>query len=204
MSDVKNVSEYLSHFPLGFARSNRYVVTFMMPPGINETGSWMNNESSTGRIGPLGNNLNRDGAVDISCHTATLPGRTLMTYPLTQHSAPFNVPYSQMYDPVTFSFYASAHLDQRHFFDVWQTAVVNLNDNSLNFFDEYTQDVEIWQLDREGNRTYGVKLYAAWPLSNAEVPYSYATNNQVVDISVTLSFKLWKAKPHDTTTIVIY
>ncbi len=203
MSEVKNVSEYLGLFPLGFARQNRYSVSFMVPPGVGETGSWMNTESGTGQIRSLGDSLNRDGAVNISCHTATMPARTLMTYPLTQHSAPFNVPYSQQYDPVTFSFYGAAKLRQRHFFDIWQTAVVNLNDNSLNFFDEYTQDVEMWQLDRSGNRTYGVKLYAAWPLAIAEVPYSYSANNAIVEISVTLSFKLWKTAT-DTTTIVIY
>lgn len=203
MSEVKNVSEYLGHFPLGFARQNRYVVSFMMPPGVEETGSWMNNESSSGQITALGNDLNNDGAVDISCHTATMPARTLMVYPLTQHSAPFNVPYSQQYDPVTFSFYAATHHRQRHFFDVWQTAVVNLNDNSMNFFDEYTQDVKIWQLDRSGNKTYGVTLYAAWPLAIAEVPFSYSANNAIVDVSVTLSFKLWKTT-NDTTNIVIY
>lgn len=203
MSDVKNVSEYLGHFPLGFARQNRYIVSFMMPPGINETGSWVNSESSNGQIQTIENDLNNDGAINISCHTASLPARTLMVYPLTQHSAPFNVPYSQQYDPVTFSFYGANYLRQRHFFDVWQTAVVNINDNSMNFFDEYTQDVEIWQLDRMGNRTYGVKLFAAWPLSIAEVPYSYSANNAVVEVSVTLSFKLWKSA-YDTTNIVIY
>lgn len=203
MSDVKNVSEYLGNFPLGFARQNRYVVSFMMPPGINETGSWMNNESSNGEIHTIGGNLNNNGAIDISCHTASMPGRTLMVYPLTQHSAPFNVPYSQQYDPVTFSFYGSAHLRQRHFFDVWQTSVVNINDNSINFFTEYTQDVQIWQLDRSGARTYGVTLYAAWPLTIAEIPYGYGNNNQIVEISVTLSFKLWKSS-NDSTEIVIY
>jgi hypothetical protein len=127
-----------------------------------------------------------------------------MVYQHVQHSTPFNVPYSQQYEPVTFSFYSGTHHRQRHFFDIWQTAVVNINDNSLNFFVEYTQDIMIWQLDRKGEKTtYGVKLYAAWPMSIAEVQYEYGQSNSVVSINVTMAYKLWKAE-HDKTNIVIY
>lgn len=203
MANVKNVSEYLSAFPLGLARSNRYMVSFLMPPGIPSSGGYMNTESQAGTIEANGRRLNTNGAIDISCHTASLPARTLMTYQLAQHSAPFSVPYSQLYDPISFSFYSSAHHNQRQFFDIWQTAVVNINDNSLNFFDEYTQDIDIWQLDRQGNKTYGVKIYAAWPLAIVEVPFGYGTNNTVVEVTVSMQFKLWKAN-HDTTEIVIY
>lgn len=78
----------------------------------------------------------------------------MMVYTHSQHSVPFNVPYSQQMEPVTFSFYADTDLNVRKFFDTWQTAVVNINDNSMNFFDEYTQDIKIWQLDRKNKKTY--------------------------------------------------
>lgn len=125
-----------------------------------------------------------------------------MTYDHVQHSSPFRVPYSQQYDPVTFSFYSGLDMKERHFFEIWQTAVVNINDNSMNFFDEYTQNVKIWQLDRAGNKSYGVELYAAFPLSIGEVQYAYANNNQVQVVTVTLSYKLWKSQ-NDQTQIVI-
>lgn len=94
-------------------------------------------------------------------------------------------------------------MKQRHFFDIWQTSVVNINDNSLNFFVEYTQDIDIWQLDRNNKKTYGVRLYAAWPVAIGEVSYNYAQNNAVTEITVTMEYKLWKNN-HDSTTIIIY
>lgn len=132
-----------------------------------------------------------------------MPARTLQTYPHSQHCAPFRVPFSQQYEPVTFTFYSGTHFRQRHFFDIWQTSVVNINDNSLNFFSEYTQDIDIWQLDRNNNKTYGVRLYAAWPVAIGEVQYSYAQNNAVTEITVSMEFKLWKSF-NDSTTIHIY
>lgn len=132
-----------------------------------------------------------------------MPARTLMTYPHSQHCAPFRVPYSQQYEPISFTFYSGKNFHQRHFFDIWQTAVININDNSLNFFVEYTKDIDIWQLDRNNNKTYGVRLYAAWPVAIGEVSYSYAQNNTVTEITVTMEYKLWKNN-HDKTKIHIF
>lgn len=203
MAEPSSITEFLNRFPGGFARPNRYLVELQVPPGVADGGSWINSESSTGAIQGLGRGLNNQGAVQIACHACTMPSRTLMVYTHSQHAAPFNVPYSQQYEPVTFSFYANKDLDQRKFFDIWQTAVVNINDNSLNFFVEYTQDVSIWQLDRQGEKTYGVKLYAAWPVTISDVQYEYAQNDAPVIVTVSLAFKLWKAE-HDQTNIVIY
>jgi hypothetical protein len=203
MSEDCSVSEFLSKFPLGFARPNRYKIEFQMPPGIPDWGGYMNEESQLGRITALGLTLNQKGAINISCHTCSMPSRTMMAYPHTQHSAPFNVPYSQQYEPVTFGFYAHNTLRARQFFDIWQTAVVNINDNSVNFYEEYTNDIMISQIDRNGEPTYQVKLYGCYPISIGDVQYSYATNNQVQNITVTMAFKLWKAE-HDTTEIILY
>ena len=132
-----------------------------------------------------------------------MPARTLMTYPHSQHCAPFRVPYSQQFEPITFSFYSTADMRQRHFFEIWQTAVININDNSLNFFTEYTRDIDIWQLDRTGKKTYGIRLFGAWPVAIGDVSYSYAQNNVVTEITVTMEYKIWQNN-HDQTKIYVY
>jgi len=204
MTQKCNISNFLSKFTKGFASPSRFLIELQMPPGINDSGSWLNSESTAGNLTNLGMQLNVDGAIQIACHTCTMPGRTLQYYLHSQHSAPFHIPYSQsVYDPLTFAFYADSELSQRHFFDAWQTAVININDNSLNFFIEYTQDIKIWQLDRQGNKTYGITLYAAWPSSISEVSYGYANTNQVQQITVSMSYKLWKSN-NDNTNIVIF
>jgi hypothetical protein len=204
MPDISgSVFDFLSNFPQGFARSNRYMVEMQLPPGIEESGSWLNTESTSGNINGFQNSLNGKGQVQIACHTCSMPSRVLGTYPHSQHCAPFRVPFTQQYMPVSFSFYTGRDYAQRHFFDIWQTAVININDNSLNFFSEYTQDVNIWQLDRNNDKTYGVKLYAAWPVAIGEIQLGYSNNNQIVNVTITLEFKLWKSI-NDTTNITIY
>lgn len=173
MTEKANVRDFLSKFPGGFARQNRYIVEFQMPSGVPTAGSWMNRQATVGAIQAIGNQLNRDGAVQIACHTLSMPPRASLVYQHAQYSAPFNVPYSQQLEPVTFTFYNDKDLSQRRFFEIWQTAVYNINDNSMNFFVEYAKDVHIHQLDRQGNRVYSITLYAAWPQAIGELQYGY-------------------------------
>jgi len=204
MADIdSSVTGFLKNFSTGLSRANRYLIEMQLPPGIPESGSWLNRESTSGQIKSLNMSLNGKGQVQIACHTCNMPARTIQTYPHSQHCAPFRVPFSQQYEPVSFSFYLGKDYNQRHFFDIWQTSVININDNSLNFFSEYTQDVFIWQLDGQNKKTYGVCLYAAWPVSISEIPLGYASNNQVANLTVTLEYKLWKNNK-DTTKITIY
>lgn len=194
-----DITNFLSKFS-GFARPNRFLLEFSLPKGITATGTWLNTESTVAGMITNSALLNGNGVIQISCHTCTMPARTLMTHPHVQHGAPFRVPYSQQYEPVTFSFYSGRYHEQRHFFEIWQTAVVNLNDNSFNFLSEYCSDIDIWQLDRNNNKTYGVRLYNAWPMAIGELQYNYGENSTPLSITVTMEYKLWKNN-HDTTTI---
>lgn len=123
-------------------------------------GTRINTESNSDNIGTNFSKLNNQGAVQVACHTCTMPGRILIYSIHHQHSVPFAVPYTaQQSDSVTISFYINNDFDQRRIFEIWQTAIINITDNSINFYDEYKANINIYQLDRKGNRTYGVTLF---------------------------------------------
>lgn len=48
-----SISSFLSNFSGGFAYPNRYWIEFFQPSGINESGSWVNSESTQGEIQSL-------------------------------------------------------------------------------------------------------------------------------------------------------
>jgi hypothetical protein len=58
MAEKTNVTDFLNLFPQGFARPNRYLVELMLPPGVADSGSWMNSESQVGTITGKGLTLN--------------------------------------------------------------------------------------------------------------------------------------------------
>lgn len=164
-----------------------------MPRGVsigeNQMGSNIN--SLAGNITVLGAALNANSAIDIKCHTMTMPQRSLMTYEHKQNSAPVRLPYSAAYDPVTFSFYANSRYDTRTFFETWQSSVINFGTNTVNFYDEYKADVHMYALDDYGNDAYKVSLFDAYPLNVGVVDMSYSQSNNYQTITVTMSFRHW-------------
>lgn len=200
MTDT-SITNFLSAFPEGWARPNRYKIRFQLPKGINDFGNWMNTHASAGNIGQYQWTYNNNGKIDIGCHTANLPNRTLLTATHKQIGGPFNIPFSHTYDPVTFSFYADKNLNVREYFEVWQSAVINITDNSVNFWNEYVSDIDIIVLDRKGNESYKMTLYDCYPLAIGDVNLSYASQNELLNITVTMMYRLWKSE-HDTTTVI--
>ena len=196
MSDITDMSIYgfLARFKRGIARPNRYRVEFFLPSGIPQSVAGtvgVNSDALHENIRQRQNEFNSDGSINVKCHSATFPQRSLMTYEHKQNSAPFRLPYTSTYDPVTFSFYADSDLDTRDYFDIWQACVMNFGSNTVNFYDEYVSDVHIWQVDLYGNDTYGVQLIEAYPMNIGSFDVSYSNNDSYQTTSVTLAYKSW-------------
>lgn len=202
MTTRMDYQTFLSNFVDGISRPNRYRVEFNLPRGVNLSGGALsvNNEATVGQIAKMEKYFNSGGMVNIKCHTMTFPQRSLLTMDHRQNSAPFRTPYSATYDPVTFSFYADASMDSRDYFEVWQSAVVNLGSNTMNFYDEYVSDIHMYMLDLEGNDTYKVSLFEAYPMNIGIIDASYGQNNAFTTCTVTMAFKSWQ--PINNTTQV--
>ena len=185
--------EFLSKFRSGVATPNRYTVQFFLPKGVNLRSGQLgvNDDARVGQITTMQNYFNAKEQINIKCHTAAFPERNLETYEYRQNSAPFRLPYSSSYTPVNFAFMADAHFDTRDFFEVWQSAVINIGTNTLNFPDEYVSDVSIMAHTRDGRNSYGVKLYEAWPVNVGETALSYSDNDTLASISVGLEYRYW-------------
>lgn len=206
--DVSNlVFNFLSAFERGAARPNRYRVEFNLPQGLSGSSAQANSIGINGDAlasnirrmqqyfqgqisGPAGNM----GSINIKCEHATFPQRSMMTYEHRQNSAPFRLPYSSAYDPVTFSFYSDSDLDTRDYFDVWQSVVSNFTTNTMNFYNEYVSDIKIYQMDIQGNDTYSVSLFESWPINVGSFEVSYGQFDTVTITNVTMAYKYWQPK----------
>lgn len=198
---VLTYSDFLSRFRDGVGRPNRYRCEFNLPRGValgaGEIG--VNEDARSGNIRRMDQYFNQNGGINVKCHTMTFPQRSLLTQEHRQNSAPFRTPYSATYDPVTFSFYSDPYLDTRDYFEVWQSAVVNLGSNTMNFYDEYVSDVSLIMMDQYGNDTYKVTLYEAYPLNIGILDASYSNSNTPTTTTVTMSFKAWTPEYNTTT-----
>jgi hypothetical protein len=177
----------------GVASPNRYWVTFSMPSGI-QGDNWgaLNQSSLAGEIGRVNNEYNNGPQLSMRCINMSFPPRSLMTVETRHTGVPYKLPYSAMYDEVSFTFVASEDLRERKFFEIWQETVMNVGMNSLNFYNEYISTVEMYQLDKNNNIMYGVKLDEAYPINIGAVDYSYGSQNEFVSVTVSLAYRRWR------------
>lgn len=185
---------FMSHFKNGFARSTRYRIEFQLPKGANGrlgTVNDVNQFSRTGQIQAAEKLYNRNGSINIKAHTITFPQRALSTFEIKHNSAPFKIPYTSSYDPITISFYNDQDMDTRRYFDIWQGAIMNFSNNTSNFYSEYTSDIKMYIQNDQGEDVYGVLLVEAFPMGLSIMDMSYSSTNQFLPSSVTFSYKYW-------------
>ena len=133
-----------------------------------------------------------DGTIGILCYACSLPARGLQTFELKQRGVPYKVPFSQDYQPVTFSFYATPAYNTRKYFEKWHREVVlTFKNNVMGTYSKFAKKARIMTLDRMGQTRLTVNLFEAWPLNIGEVDLNYGTNNTYATITVTLTYKYW-------------
>lgn len=194
MSSVKDqldIDKFLSHLKKGsVAKPSKYWVELIPPDGVVD-GDSVNPNSKKGTIGGL---FTGDGQKNLSlrCITAQMPGKSIQTVEYRQRNIPYKLPYTATYDDVTVTFIASENLEERKLLEAWMGAVINVTDGTLNFYNEFRGDIKIHQLDYDGNQVYSIMLVDAFPVAVAPIDYSYGTQNELVNVSATFTYKYWK------------
>lgn len=168
----------------GFIRPNKYLVEFSPPPALRQY--------ITRNVASPGTNDNYDMTkVGLLCHSVSIPQKTLQTYEHKQLGVAYKVPHSIIFDPVIFTFYADGDMEVRRFFDAWIQCIINDENATMNFYDEYVSQIRISLMDVEGRIRHIVEFYEAFPMSLSNLDLSYASNNSLLSLSVTMSYKRW-------------
>lgn len=184
--------DFLSHFKSGIMKNNRYRIEFNLPKGVSGANvNDVNQFARTGAIQTAEALYNRNNSIAIKAHTVTFPQRAFQTFELKQNSAPFRIPLTTAYDPITFSFYSDAKMDVRNYFDLWQSAIINYSNNTCNFYNEYVSDIKMYIQNDHNEDVYGIRLIDCWVMGQSIIDASYSSSNQFMNIAVTFSYKYW-------------
>ena len=153
----------------GFAYPNRYEVMVFGPAGGDT------------RI------------LSLRCESVTLPGRNLASATDTNIYGPTReiVEGVTFAEDVSMTFQSSPGLKERVFFENWQKLAFNEKTWNVSYYEDYVGSVEIFLLDRQDKKQYGLKLHEAYPKTIGGTELSYATNNEIVRITIGFSFRYW-------------
>ena len=171
------------------AFANRYEVE-IHPPAQGKIGSAKSRAMPAEWTGP--NNLD---IIRLRCESITMPGRNLIS------AADSNIygPPREIVSGVTFAeeisctFQASADLKERRMFEAWQELAFNPDTWNVGYHNDYVGIVKIFLLNRQNKKKFGIFLIEAYPKTIGPSELSYSSNNELIKIPVSFSFRTWES-----------
>lgn len=160
----------------GLARPTRFEVVIPIPPSLRNV--FTTQETSI---------------VSLFCESAVLPPQIIgvkqqrIIGPAYQR--PVGVEFGGEGLPMTFLL--DRDMDVKGFFDSWLNKIVHPSQFYVNYPDQYTTSIEIYQLDEQNNYTYSIQLIDAFPRSMNIVDLNHANQNQVSKLNVNFAYRRW-------------
>jgi len=183
----------------GFARTSKYAVVITPPTNLERLVSAaaasdtisFSSENNLLDMQSMSTHIGRQ--VNLHCNSVSLPGHDLQAQDVQHGSAPGRqmVTSHDYAGTIAASFYLDSHLRERHFFEKWQRMAVNTNTHKANYYDDYIGSMEIFQLDGNGEITYGIKATEVYPTTLAGIEYAYANTNQIATQAVQFQYRQW-------------
>ena len=180
------------HSDDGFALPSRYEVVILPPQGTRgQPKGALNNVFSKVMEENTGEGTTRK--VGLQCETIEFPGRNLDTEPDSNIYGPTReIVQGYSYAELSGTFRCSSDLREKTFFETWQRLSYNPQTWSMGYYDNYSGGLQIYQLDQQDKRRYGVELIECFPKTLAAQALAATPATEVQKIQVTFSYRYWK------------
>ena len=163
----------------GIARPARYEVVISPPKGSPNN--------------PFSSSLTKDvREVSLKCENISFPGRNIDTVTDTNIYGPTReIASGFSFAELNGRFQCSSDMREKQFFETWQKASFDAQKWSMNYYSEYTGFLEIYLLDEQNTRRYGVKLWDCFAKSVNAQNLDYSTINEQMKLDVSFSYHYW-------------
>jgi hypothetical protein len=61
----------------------------------------------------------------------------------------------------------------------------------VGYYEDYVRPVDIYILDKQDKRRYGIRLHECFPKEISTVDLSYSSNNELLKINVNMQYRYW-------------
>jgi len=188
------LNEILSEFRSGdgYARPSRYEILIQPPNGFSGEG-----RSELKNIWALimGQNV-ADSTVrrtSLRCSQISFPGRTLDSQQDTNIYGPVrNIVQGFSFAEMQAQFQLSTDLREKTFFETWQRLAFDPITFDIGYYNSYVGNIQIYQLDEQDRRQYGVELVECFPKSLEPVSLDYAAANTISTVGISFAYRYWK------------
>ncbi len=207
MANTVDELKALANTKLGFARPNRFLVTF--PTSFGGSGGILGSVLgllNVGGGGASGRELN------ILCSNTTLPAKITLTSDRRIGMEFQKVAYGYAVDDISMTFYLMNDYGVKEYFDAWRNTVIpeeGSNAFTSNYKSSYAKSITVHQLRQPlagfskqvgpirfglglgGGSVYSVELLEAFPISTSAIELNNELDG-LVQLTVTFAYTNWK------------
>ena len=167
---MPGIQDFKAHMIKGFARPNIFkVVIDKSNKGVQERFS-------------------------LNCFQAQIPGNTIAT--TDKDIGLRSVTYQKIFSDVVLGFYVGGELRELKFWQAWIDDIVDNRTNQHAYYKDYVGNVQITQGNRQQEPVATWTLHDAYPKQVDPISLDYSTNNAVMTMNVTLTYRNFKVKWH--------
>ena len=175
----------------GYATQSRYEVVLHAPTGRRGNQNLLNIFSQVMQEDTKQGVARRAG---LRCSQISMPGRTMETVPDTNIFGPTRqIAQGVTYADLSATFQCSSDLRERKFFETWQRLAYNPQTWAMQYYDSYTGSLDIYQLDNNDRRRYGVRLVECYPKVIGDQSLDYGSVNTLQTVQVSFAYRYYKS-----------
>lgn len=166
---IKKISED------GVALKSRFRVDFSLPPILYTEEKPTDLES-----------------ISLYCNMTTFPKVAFNTGEIKTYGPSRTYVHSRNSgESAPFIFYVDENMNIKRFFELWVNRIHSLANFHLSYYDEYTTDITVTQLDSVGNDVYSCVLIGAFPKVINDLELSSDSQSRPHALDVDISFWYW-------------
>ncbi len=130
----------------------------------------------------------------LRCEAISLPGMNLTSTPdSNMYSVPAEIVDGVSFaDTINMTFQSSSDLEERVLFERWQEQAWDRETWNIKYYKDYTADMDIYVLDLQNNKKYGVRLFDCYPKTIDAIPLSFAAATDIIKINVSMQYRYWE------------
>lgn len=180
----------------GLARTNRFEVFIPPPAGL-----------TTFREIGTPDGLDYEQIVpgtrmlSLMCEQASLPLLNINTKSYRVYGVPEPRPVTSEYggEGIPLTFHIDREMKVKKFFDQWMQTIVDPITFNVSYKENYSVNIDIWQLDEMDNPQYHIQLIDAFPRSMNLLELNHSSQSQTHRLTVLFAYRKWISIP-DTGT----
>lgn len=191
----RKLNEFLSRVKQhGIASPNRFRVHIDIPKfSIDSVSSVLSNLNNLNYFANLATDMVQSPRImSLMAQDIEIPGRGHLTTDNKVYGPTFKTPYQAVYEELPVTFLVDNEFVQKKFFDAWNTFVINPSNNNYGYYNEFTSNIEIAQLDNNNKEIYKIRAYECWPVRVNALPLSHSSKNDYHRLNVVFAYRYWE------------